>query len=316
MRVEVSGQIFSFPRMCACCLGAADTLTASATRTASRSDTGTWPFPFCTRCVDHARVWESGRPAGISAFVSGAVLAVLLGWATMTLAVVVLTSMVAIIAGVALFAWRRAGAEALRSPGCACAGRAVEFLGWEGSIQRFEVLSEAYAAEFLLDNSRKAINVGPEAERAMQRLSQFRIEQKSAERARRIEKITEQRDEPLANQGPLVLADGRLTDGQAFLQWVAKIESQRGPAARRAALDAGLRSLRTEEARDRLRLEASKIEVQAALDKVDGLKTPAAKLRTLQAALDAIRSDDVPDALQGEQIGWLEAAIAEVSKEG
>jgi hypothetical protein len=67
--------------------------------------------------------------------------------------------------------------------------------------------------------------------------------------------------------------------------------------------------------REQLKLEASRIEVSAAIAKAEGLKSPSAKLRTLSEALDAVRNDAIPDHLQLEQIRALEAAIAQIEDE-
>ncbi|MDI1476410.1 hypothetical protein [Polyangium sp. y55x31] len=102
----------------------------------------------------------------------------------------------------------------------------------------------------------------------------------------------------------------------AFRRTVIKMEAARGPAGRRSALEAGLREITSPQKRERLLVEASRIEVEAVLDKVDGLKTAAAKKRNLQTALEALRNDDVPDELQAKQIQWLEDALAELDGRG
>jgi len=104
-------------------------------------------------------------------------------------------------------------------------------------------------------------------------------------------------------------------DDAVFQRSLEKLEAAKGPAGRRAALRDGLADLEQPAMRERLKLEASKVEVQAVLDKVDGLKTAAAKRRHLLAALEAIRSDDVPDELQAQQIHWLEAALSDLGEE-
>lgn len=90
---------------------------------------------------------------------------------------------------------------------------------------------------------------------------------------------------------------------------IRRIESAKTPAGRRAALARALAEPISAEGRHRLHLEAARIEVDAALDKVDGLKTPSAQLRCLRQALEAIRADPVDDALQRDQIEALERAI-------
>jgi hypothetical protein len=101
-------------------------------------------------------------------------------------------------------------------------------------------------------------------------------------------------------------------DEEVFRLTLERLEAAKGPAGRRSALQTGLASLEDPHVRERLMLEASKLEVQAVLDKVDGLKTVSAKRRNLLAALEAIRADDVPDELQAQQIRWLEQALAEL----
>ncbi|WP_441290137.1 hypothetical protein ACSRUE_05760 [Sorangium sp. KYC3313] len=102
----------------------------------------------------------------------------------------------------------------------------------------------------------------------------------------------------------------RVQEKEALEEALARLEAAKGPAGRRSAVRFGLERLTLQELRDQLLLEASRIEVDAVLEKVDGLKTSAAKRRHLLAALDAVRSDEVPDELQAQQIRWLEDALA------
>jgi hypothetical protein len=78
------------------------------------------------------------------------------------------------------------------------------------------------------------------------------------------------------------------------------------------ALEKALKDIGDGQLRQRLLLEASRVEVAAVLDKVDGLKTPAAKRRNLLAALEELQKDSVPDELQVQQITWLKDALAEL----
>lgn len=98
------------------------------------------------------------------------------------------------------------------------------------------------------------------------------------------------------------------------VRWITKLESQKGPAARRAVLAQALASIVDSKVRDQLLLEASRIEVDAVLAKVEGLKTATAKRRHLQAALDALKADAVADDLQSQQIKWLGDALEELEE--
>ena len=93
---------------------------------------------------------------------------------------------------------------------------------------------------------------------------------------------------------------------------VARLEATKGAAGRRSTLARALKEIGTQYLRDQLMLEASRIEVEAALARADELKTTTAKRRVLEAALADVRADSVPDDLQARQIKWLEEAIAEL----
>ncbi len=97
-------------------------------------------------------------------------------------------------------------------------------------------------------------------------------------------------------------------------QAVEKLEAAQGPAGRRMVLERALENIREGQLHQRLLLEASRIDVAAVLDKVDGLKTAAAKRRHLVAALDELQKDPVPDELQVQQVNWLKDALAELEK--
>lgn len=90
---------------------------------------------------------------------------------------------------------------------------------------------------------------------------------------------------------------------------LSRIERASGPVSRRNALAAALAELPSGQHRTTLLVEASRIEVNAVLDKVDSLKTPSAKRRHLEAALRTLREDELPDELQREQLAWLEDAL-------
>jgi tetratricopeptide (TPR) repeat protein len=83
-------------------------------------------------------------------------------------------------------------------------------------------------------------------------------------------------------------------DEATFDRVVAQIRAARGPAGRSAALRAGLVELAYPETRERLSVEGLKLEVEAVLDRVNGLKTVAAKQRNLVAALETLGPSDVP----------------------
>jgi hypothetical protein len=91
-----------------------------------------------------------------------------------------------------------------------------------------------------------------------------------------------------------------------------RIESLKGSAARKNALESALARIHTPHYREKLLLEAARIEVRFVLDKIDSLKTPAAKRRHIEAALEQLRNDPVPDQLQAREVAMLEKALRDL----
>jgi hypothetical protein len=164
-RVEVASRAIAVPSACPCCGDTADSrFTVACSRRigarARRAITREHDFPYCSRCVEHARRWMSARAvatiAMVGASLTGAGTAALAGaLAGLVAALVVLAC------GLAAAAARRLQARAACSPACTCAGPAVAFRGWSGSVQSFELRSPRYAAELAELNERSLVNVTP-----------------------------------------------------------------------------------------------------------------------------------------------------------
>lgn len=105
------------------------------------------------------------------------------------------------------------------------------------------------------------------------------------------------------------------SDEQIIFFTLKEMEAQAGPVTRKRALENGLARLADPAARERLLVEASKVEVSAVLAKVATLKTKEAKRKRLVQALAEIRSDDVDDALQAAEVALLERALARIDEE-
>jgi hypothetical protein len=101
------------------------------------------------------------------------------------------------------------------------------------------------------------------------------------------------------------------TDDAILEAALADMEKARGPAARRQLLAQGLAHT-SEVHRERLLIEAARLEVRVVLDKVDSLKSKAAKRRHLEECLATLRADPVDDELQAREIGLIEAALREL----
>jgi hypothetical protein len=160
MRVEASGYQFVFPQMCVCCGSHPDTaLTVSASKTSGkkvkRTQTNTWDFPYCSRCIKH-------KDAATFAAIAAVIVAVLALFVFAQIHIIV-----GLILGgggaVGLYIWLLNKAKGQCSEHCVCVGKAVGFVSWDGTRQIFEIVSPKYASEFMLANQRKLINLSPQA---------------------------------------------------------------------------------------------------------------------------------------------------------
>jgi hypothetical protein len=97
--------------------------------------------------------------------------------------------------------------------------------------------------------------------------------------------------------------------GGDVLEWISKIESLKGPVARRNALERALSEVTDRRGQQELVLAASRIEIAAVLEKVDGMKSVPAKRRALEKAITDVRNDNIPDELQLEELRQLEQRL-------
>jgi hypothetical protein len=210
-------------------------------------------------------------------------------------------------------------ARGLCHAGCASLGPPVTFIGSLGNIDSFEFAQQGYAGDFMRANLAKLAALPHETQTYIQpdldRVVAKEAERRAIERERaRIAAAADAERKALERERVRIAAEVA-HDNEVYAKSAARMESAKGAAGRRAALEAGLRSLRQEHMREQLTLEASRIEVSAALTKADGLKSTPAKLRTLSEALEVVRNDAVPDHLQRELVRSLEAAIARIEDE-
>lgn len=301
MIVEVSARKVTVPATCVCCHGHAEgDFSASYTRTSGkrviRQQTRSWAFPCCHRCLAHVRMWNSAGTIALIVVVVAAIIGVIVGTSSAG-------------AGAGLFALslplalvlasrRRRDARAACGQECAAVGPPVSYLGWDGSLQRFDFASHAYAADFAERNGRALVNVHSELRRAL-----------DSNRGPAVQVVTR----PAPAAPPAVAAapvrPAPPSEHDRALAWIAKIEAYKGPVARANALRRALDELRDPEARRAVTVAAAKIEVSAVLDKVDELAAPAAKRRHLEKAIANLRADDIPDELQAEEIRELQARL-------
>ncbi|WP_394823165.1 hypothetical protein [Pendulispora albinea] len=159
VRIEVSGAVLTFPRLCACCGRPPDpelVVWASRTRGVKlvHSRTKTWTFPCCAECARHMNEWYDGSVALRAFLVAGACIAFVVlvaGGIAEALAV----AAAAIALGYAARTIARRRAAALMSPQCACAWSPVQYLGWNGTLHAFFIAQHGYATAFVDANAHR-----------------------------------------------------------------------------------------------------------------------------------------------------------------
>lgn len=305
MRVNTRGRPLDVPQRCACCGQAPSSeMPAAAEKNAdgvSRRQAAGWRFPVCAPCAHHAARWQSA-PVLPRVVAFGGLVIVLLctmaggGAGVFFIGGAVVFSLAALVG----YAGKRQ-ARALCHAECASPGPPVIYVSSFGNVDSFEFMQTGYAADFMRSNLGRLAALPRETLSVIQpdldRIAAAEAQRKATERERaRIEAEVAH-------------------DNEAYDRCIARMHAAKGPAGRKGALEAGLRSLRQEHMRERLMLEASRVEVAAALAKAEGLKSSEAKLRTLSEALEVIRNDAVPDHLQLDLIRSLEAAIATIEDE-
>jgi hypothetical protein len=167
LRIDVSGQKFVFPNVCACCNGKAEAeLTISASKSKGKrvvhTTTLCWPISYCARCVNHIRAIEAAAfSANVLVFLS--LLVAALVWYSVGAMVGFIAALLGIVASQVTRNKLTTQARAMCGPDCACAKRAVSYLGWHGTLHQFEFTSADFARRFMEDNQRKLVNLTPEA---------------------------------------------------------------------------------------------------------------------------------------------------------
>lgn len=166
MRVDVSGQNFVFPNECACCCSAPDAeMTISASRSRGsrvvHTETKTWDVPYCVARVGHIGAMGAARSLARSLTFLSVLLGVIVGfvvdpyWG-------IATGILAI-AGTILIHGRQLGRVCAQcGPNCVDVDVAIAYLGWYGTLHKFEIGSRQFACDFMTANQTKLVNLSRE----------------------------------------------------------------------------------------------------------------------------------------------------------
>jgi hypothetical protein len=70
---------------------------------------------------------------------------------------------VAIVGTIAVFGMKLRQARAACSPNCVDVDRAIAYLGWYGTLHKFEIRSQRFASDFITANQKKLVNLKSDA---------------------------------------------------------------------------------------------------------------------------------------------------------
>jgi hypothetical protein len=309
MHVHVSARRVAFPHHCACCGAPPNTqYIASHTRVTGtrvvRTHSASWQVPYCAGCIAHVQAWPGS-------------------WGCGTWCIILMTCFLWLPVQLFLDASSKKRAYSLCGSSCAVPWAAATYLGWNGSVESFDFASTQFAFEFMLSNRRNLINLPYEVQAELQRYVDAKTNQPVIVRSS-VAVAPPPPSSPVQYALPIgpasstrgseplfsLPAAAPVNPDEAFVTGVLeRLENLKGAAARKNALEHAIANAPSQGARERVLIEAARIEVRAVLDKVDTLKTPAAKRRHLEAALEQIRNDPVPDHLQAQEIAALESAL-------
>lgn len=176
MQVDVSGYRFENPDMCACCGGNPETkMPVTARRKTGKrvvhETTNSYAFPYCTACLEHVKA--ANTAIAVTVFIV-AVFLLAAGYfyffATISdFAIFMIIG--AVVGGAIAYSGLISRAKSLCVSNCSCVGCAVEYLGWDGPVQKFEIASQSYALAFRVDNQKKLVNVSHENWQELQALN-------------------------------------------------------------------------------------------------------------------------------------------------
>ena len=167
LQIDVSGQHFVFPALCACCCGpVGSALSVSSSKSNGQrvvhTKTNAWDFPYCDACVGHVRETETAKRVAwtllaVSVIVSGIL------WVSVSPYLGIPAGILAVGGTIFLYKKQMAAARGLCCVGCACIEKAVAYLGWHSTLHQFEIASLDYALAFMVANQRKLVNLSNEA---------------------------------------------------------------------------------------------------------------------------------------------------------
>jgi len=159
-RVQISANMLSWPRACACCGRAADAhIRATSSRTTGkrvrRTTTSWWEVPYCSACVKHKVKFESAHNWLVAGLVIGILAWPLIGVFTGNGIAGFLVGVLIFLVCLSPYNSAKKSALGLMNQECSTPWSAVRYIDWHGTFHTFIFHNRAYLDSFLVANNRK-----------------------------------------------------------------------------------------------------------------------------------------------------------------
>lgn len=118
--------------------------------------------PYCTSCVKHVEAVERARLFARAFTFLSLLTGLLVGWSVAPYWGVAI-GILAVVGTVAVHTQLMRFARSGCSGSCVDVYRAIAYLGWSGTLHKFEITSRQFAHGFMTANQRKLVNLTPEA---------------------------------------------------------------------------------------------------------------------------------------------------------
>lgn len=282
--VEVSSRRFAIPHECPCCgaIPDAEMVVPTSGKRATRTSARSIDMPSCKRCNVHVAATEAAGVASAAVVLAGLVATIV---ATIVLGPLGLAALpIAIGLAFVMVTRRRRAAELMRGPSCAAAGKAIAYLGWNGTTTAFELASPTYAARFAEHNEKILHAPTPRLRTLLEGHARARVAVPSAVA-------------PVAEPPSTVQA------------WIAKLSSATGPAGRRHVMVRALGAFSDDASRAQLVEAAARIDLEPVYAKLAKATTLEARAKVLAEAIARVTADNLPEPLQDHELRELEKKL-------
>jgi hypothetical protein len=290
--VELCSRTFAYPSECPCCGAEPDSELAVPVKTTERTLLDDTPsevlFPYCDRCVSHARIWETGSMTSALITLTGIVSGIVVGLSHGSLdGLVVLVGALAVSVFVVSIMQSRARSMCL--PSCASGAKAVTYFGWSGSTNAFAFESATYTAQFAEHNVSNLVNVDARLVRLLEAHKIARLQAPTPATATRI-----------------------LPPAFDLKHWVTQLERSQPRVARRITLSRALDVVSDLDDRKALVHVVCHAELSLLFERVEGVAAPT-KRRLLQRALSNARVDNLPVELRDAKVQELDRQLRSIT---